>query len=204
MSTPTPPLPYTLADLREYVVYRERRVEHEIRRRQVMKPVYKDVSEFHSHLQWEVANTPYPGRITDAIAPTLSAFRRLQEAAIPRYGELTSLAFDCLVAEVLERAGYDATEASTLTVEEFAEAFESANEPPATPPGEDELATLRWLKVRQVAALFDIRPGTISKAASSGKYLTNGKTGNDRRIDVLSVIREQLAQIEAQRGPNDS
>lgn len=204
---PTPPpavspivasdTPYTLIDLREYVVFREQRAQFEVRRRQVLKPVYRDASEFHSHIQWEALNSPYPGRITDAIAPTLPAFRRLQEASLPRYGELTPLAFDCLVAETLERAGYDTVTAGTLTLEEFAVAFDTANEP-APPPNDDELAGYRWLKVRQVAGLFDFQAGTVSKWADNGKFVTNGETGNDRRIDVLSVIRQQLAQLDSQ------
>ena len=64
-------------------------------------------------------STPSPGRITDAIAPTQRTSRWLLEVATPRFGELNTVSFDCLVEEVLERHGRTLSTSGTLTLAEF-------------------------------------------------------------------------------------
>jgi hypothetical protein len=67
---------------------------------------------------------------------------------------------------------------------------------------DDPLAEFRILKVTQVAKLFAINAGVVSKRCDDGTYVTNGLTGHDRRIDVLSVIRQQLEQLAKQASPD--
>lgn len=65
----------------------------------------------------------------------------------------------------------------------------------------DPISQFRWLRVRQVASLFDLNPGVVSKNADAGIFVTNGQTGFERRVDVLSVVRWQL---ERQSRPDDA
>jgi hypothetical protein len=60
----------------------------------------------------------------------------------------------------------------------------------------DPLAAFRWLKVTQIARLFALNAGQVSKLGDNGTFITNGKTSYERRIDVLSVVRRELARLE--------
>jgi hypothetical protein len=82
-------------------------------------------------------------------------------------------------------------------------ALHDAEKAPVTAPS-DPLAELRWLKVTQVANLFALNRGQVSKLADDGTFVTNGNTGHDRRIDVLSVIKRELDRLAHQGEPGPS
>jgi len=65
-------------------------------------------------------------------------------------------------------------------------------------PGTDSVSQYRWLRVRQVASLFNLNPGVVTKNADAGIFITNGKTGYERRIDILSVVQWELARLNQQ------
>jgi hypothetical protein len=43
----------------------------------------------------------------------------------------------------------------------------------------------------------------LTKLVDAGTFVTNGKVGHDRRIDVLSVIRQVLVRL-AREGKSDA
>src|SRR5262249_42903370 len=85
-----------------------------------------------------------------------------------------------------------------LTLEQVADALESSNRDVDSEPTADPLDEYRWLRVRQVAKVFALNPGQVSNSADDGTFVTNGKTGYDRRIDVVSVVRWVLERLNRQ------
>ena len=104
-----------------------------------------------------------------------------------------------LASEVLDTPISAVNEHSILQV---VEAIDDALRPPAAAdaPGDFLLAEYRWLKVTQIAKLFALHAGQVSKLCDAGTIATNGKTGYDRRVDVLSVVRRELDRINAEEG----
>ena len=91
-----------------------------------------------------------------------------------------------------------------LSILQVVEAFDDANRSPATAgAGDFLLAEYRWLKVTQIAKLFALNAGQVSKLCEAGTFATNGKTGHDRRVDVLSVVRWVLDRLNRQEGADD-
>ena len=85
-----------------------------------------------------------------------------------------------------------------MTIAEVAEIFDAARpQPPSSSvsPADPLLNEYRWLKVTQVAKLFALAPGQVSKAADAGTFVSNLKNGHDRRIDVLSVVKRELERL---------
>lgn len=93
------------------------------------------------------------------------------------------------VCEVLD---IDTAAADALPLARVVEALQA----PRAAEADDLSREFRWLRVRQIARLFDFNAGTVAKMADAGTFVTNGQSGYDRRIDVLSVVRRQLAQLE--------
>jgi hypothetical protein len=89
-----------------------------------------------------------------------------------------------------------------MTIVEVAEVLDEARRQPATRgSGADPLLDeYRWLKVKQVARLFALNASQVSKLADAGTFVTNGKTGFDRRIDVLSVTKWVLDRLNREGG----
>lgn len=86
---------------------------------------------------------------------------------------------------------------------EVVAALEEANRTPTT--GNDfYLDNYRWLKVTEIAKLLALNPGQVSKYGEAGTFVTNGKTGHDRRIDVLSAVRWELDRLARQDNAPDS
>ena len=88
----------------------------------------------------------------------------------------------------------EALDAPIATVNEMSIAavvktLDEASRRPAEEDGDFLLKEYRWLKVGQVAKLLNMNPGQVSKHADADTFVNNGKTGHDRRIDVLSVVR---------------
>lgn len=90
------------------------------------------------------------------------------------------------------------TAVNELSVVEVAEIFDAARREPAPQAGTPDqlLAEFRWLKVTEIAGLFALTRSNVSKLATDGTFVTNGKVGNDRRIDVLSVVRWTLDRLK--------
>ncbi len=97
--------------------------------------------------------------------------------------------------------GLDAVNAMTIAavVETLAAADRSATA--GAGGADDPFADVRWLKVTQIEALFGVSKGQVSKLGDTGVFVTNGQTGHDRRIDVLSVVRWSLHRLAQQAGP---
>jgi hypothetical protein len=87
-----------------------------------------------------------------------------------------------------------------LSILQVVEALDEVNRTPAAGAGDFLLAEYRWLKVTQVAKLFALNAGQVSKLCDAGTLATNGKTGHDRRVDVLSAVRRELDRINAEDG----
>lgn len=85
-----------------------------------------------------------------------------------------------------------------LTILQVVEALDEADRAPLDTGLTNDilLDEYRWLKVTQIAKLFALSAGRVSKLAGNETFVSNGKTGNDRRIDVLSVIKEVLARLD--------
>jgi hypothetical protein len=85
-----------------------------------------------------------------------------------------------------------------LTILQVVEALDEANRAPTaiTATTDSLLDEYRWLKVTQIARLFALNAGQVSKLADSGTIASNGKSGNERRIDVLSVIKRELGRLD--------
>lgn len=105
--------------------------------------------------------------------------------------------------KVCELLDIDTTAADALPLSRVAEVLRSATKPGAG-PADDRLTDFRWLKVTQVASLFAMNPGQVSKLADKGTFVTNGHTGSDRRIDVLSVVRWVLDRLAKQDAVDDA
>lgn len=103
---------------------------------------------------------------------------------------------------VCELLDIDTTAADALPLSRVAEVLRNGTKPPG--PVGDQLAELRWLKVTQVASLFAMNAGQVSRHADKGTFVTNGNTGSDRRIDVLSVIRWELDRLAKQDAVDDA
>lgn len=97
---------------------------------------------------------------------------------------------------VCEYLDIDTVAADALPLSRVAEVLRDAAT--GRTPGEDPMAEFRWLKANQIAMLFGFNRGGVSKYADAGKFVTNGHKGHDRRIDVLSVVRSELARLETQ------
>ncbi len=93
-----------------------------------------------------------------------------------------------------------------MTILAVVQALTEANRRPANADaGTDHLlADFRWLKVTQIARLFDLNPGQVTKLANAGTFATNGKTDHERRIDVLSVAKWELDRLARQDNVPDS
>jgi hypothetical protein len=94
-------------------------------------------------------------------------------------------------------------EVDQLTLEQVADALALAEKELAGGAAADPFAEFRWLKVTQVARVFALNPGQVSKLADTGTFATNGKTGHDRRVDALSVVRRELARLDRQGGADE-
>ena len=70
--------------------------------------------------------------------------------------------------------------------------------------GDDLALRFRWLKVTEIARLFAMNAGQVSKLADAGRFVTNGKTGHDRRIDVLSEIPRELDRLNRDAAADES
>lgn len=76
---------------------------------------------------------------------------------------------------------------------------EASRQPSSAEGGADYLLdNYRWLKGKQVAALFALSQSQVSKLANSSAFGTNGKTDHDRRIDILSVVKWNLDRLAQQ------
>ena len=84
---------------------------------------------------------------------------------------------------------------NAMTIVAVVEALTDAARRPTEPDGDFLLAEYRWLKVGQIAKLFDLSPSRVTKLTDAGTFASNGKTGNDRRVDVLAVVRWTLTQL---------
>ena len=84
-----------------------------------------------------------------------------------------------------------------MTIEAVVKALTEVSQRPAPEEASSDflLAEYRWLKVKQIAALFALAPSQVTKLANAGTFVTNGKTEHDRRIDVLSVVRYTLDRL---------
>ncbi len=89
-----------------------------------------------------------------------------------------------------------------MTIVAVLEALVAADRAPV--PSDDPLNEFLWLKVTQVEALFGISRGQVSKLADAVTFVTNGKTGNDRRINVLSVVRWSLNRLATSADTSDA
>jgi hypothetical protein len=101
---------------------------------------------------------------------------------------------------VSEALDIDFTAVNELTLVQVADALDTASREPATqtPASDYLLSEFRWLKVKQIAQVFALTPSQVTKPADAGTFVTNGKSGYDRRIDVLSVIRRELERLKEQ------
>ena len=104
------------------------------------------------------------------------------------------------VCEVLD---VDTAAADALPLSRVAELLRQSGAADDGTAGGDPAAADRWLKVAQVAALFALNRGTVSKLADAGTFVTNGRTGHDRRIDVLSVVGWNLGRLARQAAGDD-
>lgn len=99
------------------------------------------------------------------------------------------------VSEVLD---LPSTDVNQLTLEQVADALEASDRDPDSEPAADTTDEYRWLRVRQVARVFALNPGQVSNLADDGTFVTNGMTGYDRRIDVVSVVQWVLERLNRQ------
>jgi hypothetical protein len=58
--------------------------------------------------------------------------------------------------------------------------------------------------VTDVARIFAISAGHVSRLADDSKFVTNGLSGQERRVDALSVIQWFLTRPERQDGTTDT
>jgi hypothetical protein len=90
-----------------------------------------------------------------------------------------------------------------LTIAQVVEALDADRKRPEI--GTDFLLdNYRWLKVTEVAKLLAMNAGQVSKNADAGTFATNGKSGHDRRIDVLSAVRWVLDRLARQNSTGDT
>jgi hypothetical protein len=127
---------------------------------------------------------------------------RLRAYANREFGQdLPPEAVRCIRGRVCEVLDIDTATADALplsrVVEALARADSGADTGPAVP---DPMTQFRWLRVRQVASLFALNPGVVARSADAGTFATNGHSGYERRIDVLSVVRWVLERLDRQ-GP---
>jgi len=84
-----------------------------------------------------------------------------------------------------------------MTVVEVGQVLDEVRRQPAVREGAADplLDEYRFLKVKQIAKLFAFSSSEVSKLANAGAFVTNGRTGHDRRIDVLSVVKRELHRL---------
>jgi hypothetical protein len=106
---------------------------------------------------------------------------------------------------VCEALDIEFTAVNELTLVQVADALDVASqEPAAQQPTTDHLhSEFRWLKVKQISQLFALSASQVTKLADAGTFVTNGKSGYDRRIDVLSVIKRELERLNAQNSATE-
>jgi hypothetical protein len=128
---------------------------------------------------------------------------RLRAYANREFGtDLTPEAVRRIRGRVCEALEVDTAAADALPLSRVVEVLAESEGQPTTEGG-DTMTAFRWLRVRQIAGLFGFNPGHVAKTADAGIFVTNGKSGPERRIDVLSVIKKQLAQLNG-TDPDDA
>ncbi len=117
--------------------------------------------------------------------------------------DLTPEAVRRVRGHVCEMLDIDTGAADALPLSRVAELLRSGRDAEKTNATDDTMAAYRWLKVTQVAKLFALNPGQVSRNSDAGTFTTNGRTGSERRIDVLSVVKWVLERLDRQSAGDD-
>ena len=129
----------------------------------------------------------------------IPAVPQLRAFANNEFGQdLTPEAVRRIRGRVCEALDIDTAAADALPLARVLEVFRDL--PADTPAGNDLASQFRWLRVSQVARLFAQNAPQVSRLADAGAYVTNGKRGPERRIDVLSVIRREFERLDREEG----
>ncbi len=127
------------------------------------------------------------------------AVARLRAFANNEFGlDLTPEAVRRIRGRVCEALDIDTTAADALPLARVVEVLRRPQEDLA----DASVDQFRWLRVRQIGRLFDLNPGVVTKLADDGIFVTNGQSGYDRCIDVLSVIRRELDRLDRPESAN--
>jgi hypothetical protein len=138
----------------------------------------------------------------DRLSPTA---RSLQDAEV-RYrienmasqkgfcgvGEFGLRTAEAVKARLIGTRGVGTAEADAIPLADVLEFIGTiTGEPDAKPADED-----RWITVTKAATVAGVKPYAISRAAAEEHLRTNGKKGNERRIDKISLCDWMLARAE--------